>query len=252
MRKGISVCMASYNGEKYISEQIKSILKQLQLGDELIIVDDSSTDNSVEIIKSFKSDFIKLYENKLNIGYIKTFERALRLSKNKYVCLSDQDDIWMEGRLNSLYNSLIENNVMLVASNFEIVNLSNREVNFVRLETENSKKYFGNILRIFQGKSAYYGCTMMMKKSFLEIVLPFPTFIEAHDLWMAMNANIHKSIYHLSDDTLRYRVHQNNSSLRKRSIIKKIVARFYFCKSVFMIKKKKSLNLYNSIVNMKL
>ncbi|CAA7193876.1 glycosyltransferase [Chryseobacterium potabilaquae] len=238
MRENISVCMASYNGSSYIKEQIESILSQLIHGDELIIVDDTSTDNTLDIINMFKSEYIKVFRNKKNKGHVKTFENVLSLAKNDYICLADQDDIWINGRLNRLLEIIKEKKVLLVASNFQVNNESVNNTEFLRLESENSNRNLGNILRIFKGKSAYYGCTMMLNKKLLKYVLPFPTYIEAHDLWMAISANILRSIYHLDDNTLIYRVHYNNSSLKKRNIRQKLKARYYFCKNILLILKR--------------
>ncbi|WP_370895465.1 glycosyltransferase [Chryseobacterium gossypii] len=238
MRENISVCMASYNGGCYISEQIDSILVQLIPGDELIIIDDCSTDNTIDIIKSFQSHYIKLFSNEKNIGHVRTFERALGLASKNYICFSDQDDIWLPGRLEKLYNTIKKQNVLLVASNFHINNESNNRIEFLRLKNENSNRFSENIHRIFKGKSAYYGCTMIMQRRFLEYIFPFPAYIEAHDLWMAISANILKSIYHLEDDTLIYRVHYNNESLKKRNIVQKLKARYYFCKNILLILKR--------------
>jgi glycosyltransferase involved in cell wall biosynthesis len=235
MRENISICMASYNGSLYISEQINSILIQLIPGDELIIVDDCSTDNTVQIIKRFNSQNIKLFNNEKNIGHVKTFEKALGLASCNYICFSDQDDIWIKDRLENLYTTIKEQDVLLVASNFEINNESDNDIKFLRLNSDNSNKFFKNIQKIFRGNSAYYGCTMMMKRKFLDFILPFPMYIEAHDLWIAISANILKSIYHLDDNTLIYRVHHNNESLKKRNIIQKIRARYYFCKNILLI-----------------
>ena len=238
-RTPVSVCMASYNGAKYIEKQIKSILAQLSLGDELVIVDDCSTDNTISIITKFNSDYIKLFKNEKNIGYVKNFEKALGLAKNKYICLADQDDVWIDGRLQKLEEKIKNENVLLVASNFSpSFEDSKNDKKFLKLKIENSSKYLENIIRIFQGKSAYYGCTMIMDKELLKFILPFPNYIEAHDLWIAMNANLLKSIHHLYDDTLIYNIHQNNTSLKKRSFLKKIKARYYFCQALIDILKR--------------
>jgi glycosyltransferase involved in cell wall biosynthesis len=231
--------MASYNGAQYIEKQIESILDQLSLGDELIIVDDCSTDDTVNIIKKFNSDYIKLFKNEKNIGYVRNFEKALGLAKNKYICLADQDDVWIGGRLQKLEAKIESENVYLVASNFNpSFEDSKNDKKFLKLKIENSTEYLGNIIRIFQGKSAYYGCTMMLDRQLLKFILPFPKYIEAHDLWIAMNANLLKSIHHLYDDTLIYNVHQNNTSLKKRSFLKKIKTRYYFCHALIDILKR--------------
>ena len=95
----ISVCMATYNGEKYIREQMDSILQQLGEGDELIISDDLSSDKTVEIIKSYKDKRIKLYIHGDNHGFVRNFENALVHADGDIIFLSDQDDIWMPDKV---------------------------------------------------------------------------------------------------------------------------------------------------------
>nr|WP_314494007.1 glycosyltransferase [uncultured Chryseobacterium sp.] len=238
MRENISVCMASYNGSLYIEEQICSIVNQLIPGDELIIIDDCSTDHTLEIVKNIKSHYIKVFKNDKNIGHVKTFEKSFSFAENRFICLADQDDIWIEGRLQALYDVLEQKDVLMVASNFQIHNDYNKNINFFRLKKNNSNDSLKNIFKIFRGKSAYYGCTMMIRRELLKYIMPFPSYIEAHDLWMAISANVLKSIYHFEDNTLIYRVHNNNSSLKKRKLIQKLKARYYFCKNILTILKR--------------
>ena len=91
--------MAVYNGEQFLKEQIESILSQLSAKDELIIVDDCSSDNSTGEIESFNDNRIKLLRNKNNLGHVKTFERAVLESKNLNILFADQDDIWADGHV---------------------------------------------------------------------------------------------------------------------------------------------------------
>ncbi|WP_131725901.1 MULTISPECIES: glycosyltransferase [Chryseobacterium] len=237
-RDPMSICMATYNGSRFVQEQIDSIIMQLEPDDELVIVDDCSIDNTVEIINAIKCKNIIFFQNEANIGYVKTFEKAFSLSKNNIICLTDQDDIWIKGRLELLYQTLKKENVLVVASNFEIKNEFQNNVNFLRLKNYESNDFLGNIKRIFLGRSAYYGCTMILDRNVFRYILPFPEYTEAHDLWIAMTANILKSIFHLNENTLVYRVHQNNSSLKKRKLIQKLIARYYFCKNILIILKR--------------
>ena len=101
----VSVCIASYNGEKFILEQLNSILTQIHEKDEILICDDKSTDSTVEIIKKINDSRLKLYENDKNLGYTKNFERVLSLSKGDIIITSDQDDIWLPGK----YKTIIKN-----------------------------------------------------------------------------------------------------------------------------------------------
>lgn len=224
--------MATYNGEKYIRTQLESILNQLSPGDELIIVDDNSKDHTVDIIEGYNADCIKIFKNDRNLGHVKSFERALTLAQHDYICFSDQDDEWIEGRLNKLYNTIESQKVLLVSSNYEVNYQVSSDAAFLRLKESDSKKYLKNITNIFLGKAPYYGCTMMIHKKFKNTILPIPPYIEAHDLWMALAANVIGSNYHLESDTLRYRIHDNNTSLKKRNYTEKIRTRYYFLKAL--------------------
>ena len=95
----ISVCMATYNGETYIKEQIESIINQLSSSDELIISDDKSTDNTLKIINEFKDPRIKIYIHEKDHGFVKNFENALEKAKGDFIFLSDQDDIWLPNKV---------------------------------------------------------------------------------------------------------------------------------------------------------
>ena len=95
----ISVCIATYNGEKYIREQLDSILPQLGLDDEVIISDDSSTDNTLKIIEEYNDCRIKIFSNNKFYSPILNFENALKKAQGDFIFLSDQDDIWKSNKV---------------------------------------------------------------------------------------------------------------------------------------------------------
>ena len=103
---GVSVCMATCNGEKYLREQLSSILLQLHDSDEIIISDDASTDRSIEIIASFKDLRIKVFKHKYRLGVIKNFEYALLKASKKIIILADHDDVWLPGKRNLIVDEL--------------------------------------------------------------------------------------------------------------------------------------------------
>ena len=236
---GVSVCMASYNGEQYIIEQLDSILSQLSETDEIVIVDDCSTDNTVEVVRNLNDSRIKLYSNEVNSGEVFSFSRAMMLAKNKFVFLSDQDDVWGDGRVSLMCRALNESAASVLTSNFTWMNASGEpiKVPFDGVSAGSSKKHIGNIIDIFMGKTNYFGCAMAIRKDFLPIVLPIPSYVESHDLWVALASNICRSNIHLDDKTFIKRKHYNNatSTVSTRPILIKLWSRVVFIISMVNI-----------------
>ena len=245
----ISVCMATYNGEKYIKDQLKSILYQIGVNDEIIIVDDCSKDNTVDIIHGFNDTRIKLFQNEKNKRHVFTFGEAIRLAKNEIIFLSDQDDIWIKGRVNTFvdYFKKMEN-VKLITSNFLCVNENGNIINnpLPTVSSEESFKYLWNISKIFLGKIGYYGCSMAFRNELKPFILPIPDYIEAHDLWIALIANMLKINLHIEEKTLYHRIHSKSASeiARKRKLIRKIITRVNYFKAINEIQKREKI-VYN-------
>ncbi len=233
----VSVCMATYNGEKFIKKQLVSILDQLDQHDELIIVDDCSEDNTVKFIKSFNDNRIKLHLNKTNHREIYSFNKAISCSKNKFIFLSDQDDIWIDDRAKIMKKNI--KNFNLVSSNFFWIDENDKkiEINYDGVKSEKSKKYTSNIIDIFRGKTNYYGCAMAFHSDLKKIIYPIPNFVESHDLWIAKCANIYRRNIHIDEKTLLKRNHQNNttSTISTRPLYLKIFSRIIFIISIFII-----------------
>ena len=117
----ISVAMATYNGEKYIVEQLDSILNQTMPVDEIIIFDDKSTDLTLNILKKYQDDRIKIYVNNENVGYIENFYRAINSCKGDYIFLADQDDVWESNKVELCMNVMDDEDTMLVTSGFKLI-----------------------------------------------------------------------------------------------------------------------------------
>lgn len=211
----ISVCMATYNGEKFIKEQIDSILCQLSEDDELIISDDGSTDKTLEIINSYDDKRIKLlFHNSKNISigiseltnfYYTTsnFENALKCAKGDYIFLADQDDIWEKDRINLMIQELHEND--LVMCNFSLIDGSGKKTCEKFYDKDPISKF--RIINII--KSKFIGCCMAFTRVLLDKSLPFPPELMAHDYWIGCLSSKYKFI----DISLhRYRRHGYNVS----------------------------------------
>jgi len=204
----ISVCLTTYNGAKYLKEQLESILMQLGKKDELIISDDGSTDKTVEIVNTIDDERIKLFINEKNIGYTRNFEKALSFAKGDIIFLSDQDDIWCQNKIETYLHYF--DNYDLLVSDAMVIDEKEKVINdsfFVLRKPKKSK--IGNIL-----KFGYLGCCMAFKKEILLKALPFPgnSILCTHDNWLFLIGCYFFRYKILEDKLLLYRRHTSNIS----------------------------------------
>lgn len=225
MRKKISVCMATYNGEKYIKEQLDSILSQLQEDDEIIISDDGSNDKTVKIINKINDPRIKIFFNKNKNGLTYNFENAIKQAKGDYIFLSDQDDIWLPNKITLSLKGLEDNDV--VVTNCMITDSNLNTINDSYFKLNNSKKgFFKNFYR-----SSYLGCCVGFRKNLLSDILPFPPNLYLyHDWWIGYIADMKYKVEFIETPCLLYRRHDNNMSSTgtksKQSLLKRFRDRF--------------------------
>jgi glycosyltransferase involved in cell wall biosynthesis len=240
----ISVCLATYNGEKFIYEQIDSILKQISSYDEVIIVDDFSIDSTVQIIRNLNDSRIKIFINKQNMGHVYSFGRAIDLATKEVIFLSDQDDIWMDNRVNFMIEQILKSNALLVSTNSKFIDTYGNQIDYTvnGVNSKNSNNYWSNIIDIYLGKKNYFGCTMAFRKELKSIILPIPSYVESHDLWIALAANINKSNLHCDVTTLERRIHRNNASIIKRKFILQLWSRIVFSISLVELIIRKCIN----------
>jgi len=202
----ISVCIATYNGEKYIRQQLGSILGQIGESDEIIVSDDSSSDRTVEIIKTFDDKRIILLENNRFHSPAYNFEHGLKKATGDIIFLSDQDDIWLENKVEIMLGLLQQYD--LVVSDCIIIN-ENEDIlqeSFFRIR--GSKKGFLNNLI----KNSYMGCCMAFNRRILDIALPFPDNIAMHDMWIGMIGELYGNTYFCDQKLIKYRRHENCAS----------------------------------------
>lgn len=239
-----SVCIATYNGETFLAEQLDSIMSQIGEFDEIIIVDDASEDRTREILRGYKDHRINIHLNEKNLGACASFERAIHLAKGRNIILSDQDDVWVEGRIEKMCSAL-ESNLGLVSSNFSHIN-QNGEALVVSvlpsLKASQSSNYITNIVKLFFGRMQYFGSAMAFSAQLKGILLPFPQYVEAHDHWIAVAANLSRQNHHLEDITLKRRIHGNNLSHANRKLSEKLYSRFIFIRQ--------TLELLRRIINL--
>lgn len=239
-RPPVSVAMATYGGAAFVGEQVRSILAQLRDGDELVVVDDASKDDTVAVVRSIDDGRIRLVESPVNRGYVRTFESALRECRHDLLLLADQDDVWPSGRLDAMVAALASTDV--VAGNLVLLG-SGRALSSPfgaegwALRAADSTRHARNVGGILAGMRPYYGCAMGLRRSALETVMPFPSFLtESHDLWLALCGNLRGSITHLEDVVVLRRVHDTNQTPdRPRGVVPALRSRLMLVRCLAVI-----------------
>lgn len=204
----ISVCIASYNGEKYIKDQLISILTQLSDSDEIIISDDCSTDNTLSVIEGIQDKRIIVVKNKTKAGVMKNLERSLSCAKGEIIFLSDQDDVWLPTKVSKCVEALKKN--LLVVTDCKITDSNLNVLNESYFKHRGSGK--GIVKNLI--KNRYIGCCMAFNKSLLKNAIPFPfkKNLLIHDLWLGIIANSIGNVYFLKEPLVLYRRHGKNAS----------------------------------------
>lgn len=216
-----SVCMATYNGAAYVEAQLRSILFQLGVNDEVVIVDDASSDDTLNVVSRVNDPRIRVVRLTKNVRHVRAFERAISEARGDYIFLSDQDDIWVDGRLDAMIHRL--NSALVVASNWtplgEFVPPHRR---FVDEDPRTHSKY-SNLGSLYLGRLPYFGCAMGFRREAVDLLLPFPRATEAHDLWIAIAGNVVGQIAHMERSTVQRRIHDRNLTPTHRRPVGKII-----------------------------
>jgi len=212
----IDILLATYNGEKYLKEQIESILNQTYSNFRLVISDDKSTDNTLAILEEYekKDDRIIVYKQEKNLGYIKNFEFLLTKVENEIYMLSDQDDYWKPEKVGKTYLKLKQENADLVFTDLEVVD---QELQTIETSFNNYMLLSRKINKFKDYRMQYLyncitGCTLMSKKKYIKDALPLPTSSKhmLHDYWIGIVVALKGKIAYLPEQTIKYRQHGNN------------------------------------------
>lgn len=228
-RGKISVCMATCNGERFIKEQLDSILIQISTEDEVVISDDGSTDETLKIIKRINDSRIKIFNHVPNTA-LKSYEKvsanffnAINHAKGDFLFLVDQDDIWMENKVKICVDALLSYDLILhdckvVKENLEVIHPSYFKFN-------NSQK--GILRNVY--KNAYLGCCMAFRKEIATKAIGINSFCVPHDIWLGLTAELSGKVKFLNEPLLLYRRHYENISYSagksKNSFANKILYR---------------------------
>lgn len=231
----ISVAMAVYYGEKYLKQQIDSILAQLGGDDELIISVDPSKDSSKEIALEYAKDSrVRVYDGP-GKGTIRNFENALKHTGGEYIFLSDQDDVWGEYKINEVLPVLQRKNVYAAVHDAFV---TDKDLNIVSKTFFEISFYPGIIKNII--KNRYIGCCMAFKRTVLGLALPFPGNLPMHDQWLGIIAKRLGEVVFIPKPLLYYRRHEDTvTGQGKAGFLKKLKWRTSILLDLLSVKRKK-------------
>jgi glycosyltransferase involved in cell wall biosynthesis len=225
----ISVAIATYNGEKFINEQLDSIYNQTYKNIEIIVVDDCSTDNTLNILNEYNKNFgLKYYKNKNRLGVTKNFEKAISLCSGNLIALCDQDDVWLPSKLQDLYENI--GNYSLIYSNCEIIDDKSSSLNL------NAKNIYPLYGLDSNDKDSFYkivlngillGSACLFKREIFSIFFPVYDSSRNHDWWLQVCAFSINGIKYFDKILFKYRHHDNNVSRKNKISFSKSILRFF-------------------------
>lgn len=203
----ISVCIATYNGGRFIREQIDSILCQLSSDDEVIVSDDGSTDNTVAILNNIGDKRIRIIEGPRKHSPTLNFEYALKVSKGEYIFLSDQDDVWKSNKVEVCIKWLQQYDCIVSDAEVTDCSLNPLHPSLYSIMQVRPERIYNTIW-----KNGYTGCCMAFRRNVLESSLPFPKDIPMHDIWIGNVAAYKYNVKFIPDKLIYFRRHEDTIS----------------------------------------
>jgi len=200
--------MATLNGEKYIRQQLESILSQLSADDEIIISDDLSTDKTLDVVRSLGAPQIRIVHNTGEHGYTANFEHALKQAKGEIIFLSDQDDVWAPNKVETCLRLLADAEMVVSDAQITDAALNVTQPSFFAIRRPR-RTLLGNIV-----KFGYLGCCMAFRREVLERAMPFPKKRRmcTHDNWLFLVASAFFRTQITQEPLIFYRRHENTTS----------------------------------------
>ena len=214
----ISIALASFNGERYLQEQLQSFLDQTRLPDEVVISDDASTDGTMEIVRRFQESApfaVKVIQGRGRQGFVANFNRALEATTGDLVFLSDQDDVWFPNKLEAMEAAAdAQQDAWLLMCDAALVDHDLAEAGFSKLDQIESA---GLPLEYYA-----MGCCCAIRRDFLDMAMPIPANFKSHDVWLVRIAD-GLGRKHVSRAVLQYyRRHGNNTSQGPTSVLTRV------------------------------
>jgi len=207
----VSVVMCTYNGSRFVAEQIESICKQTYRDLEIIIIDDASSDNTFEIVKAFTriDNRIRAYQNEKNLGFNLNFDKACKAATGDFIAIADQDDVWEKTKIEKLVAKIKETPDTLLT---HCISARFEEFGKFHMKSHKLVNYqAGNDVRNFFLANYISGHNMLIRKELLERSLPFPGHVY-YDWWLAAVASVNGKIEPVPEILVWHRMHDSNAT----------------------------------------
>ena len=204
----VAVVVATYNGATYLRQQLESIVQQTYKPSQIIIVDDDSLDDTLQVANNFAAHHpeVMVVQNETRLGYIKNFEKGMLIATASYVALSDQDDIWMPNKLETLLANIGDQ--MLAYSDSELIDANGQLLNQKMSSIKNQLAYHTPIM--YATGAWAPGHAMLFKKELVDKAAPFPALV-THDFWLGFVATCYSRVVYVNEPLVHYRQHTQNA-----------------------------------------
>jgi glycosyltransferase involved in cell wall biosynthesis len=215
----ISVVVCTYNGAKYIEEQLASITGQSYAVAEIIVVDDASTDDTFEVLEraAARDNRISLYKNDANIGFTANFEKAMKMAKHDFIAIADQDDIWHLHKIEKLMAAFLPEGAAIYCDSIRF----SKTVPSNPVANKKNRRISGTEVRQLAMYNTVSGHALIIRKSLLAHALPIPTKIY-YDWWLALQAVTNGGLQFLDEILVYQRAHDKNVTIAKNTSEKEL------------------------------
>lgn len=215
----ISVVVCTYNGAKYIEEQLASITGQSYAVTEIIVVDDASSDDTFEVVASAaaRDNRITLYKNEANIGFTANFEKAMKMAKHDFIAIADQDDVWHLHKIEKMIAAFTDNAAAIYCDSVRFTNT----VPTAPVANKKNRRIEGTEVIKLAMYNTVSGHALIIRKSLLEQALPIPSAIY-YDWWLALQAVANGGLQFLDEILVYQRAHDNNVTIAKNTSEKEL------------------------------
>ncbi len=219
----VSVAMATYNGGRFLRKQLNSIYNQTYPNIEVIVNDDGSIDETVEILEEYsRLHGLQYAVNDKNLGFVKNFEAAVSRCSGDLIALADQDDIWLPRKIEKLVQEIGEHS--LVCSDAELIDDEDKQLSLSLQEKSGTYVDTDDQFRFFVFRNYVTGCTSLLTRELADASIPIPPGILYHDWWFALVAASINGVKYVDRKLIRYRQHtdQDTGAGKRMSVVKKI------------------------------